>query len=346
MTTGDARGRATCDPADMTQTDDPAARGDLDAGADDAASADPRPVGPARLIANPRAGNGDAVATLAELRAELTAGGLEFDVVRTTATATGQTLARSALDEGIRYLIAVGGDGTVHDVVNGMFEDRRPVAADAVLGVCGAGSGSDFVRNFGLDRPVRVIARHLLSTHTMPIDIGIVEFTNHDGSRSERLFANIAEVGYGAQVVRRAGRMPRLLGRLRYLFAAWASIAAVTPTTAHVSVDFTSRDLDLVELVVANGQFFGGGMKVAPRAIPQDGRLSVLAFTGDRSQVFALTTKLFAGEHLPHPQIVEYQTTACTIRPDEPLLVEADGELLGCTPARFSMIKRSLLLKI
>ncbi len=323
----------------MTQTGEPAP-------ADAPRPLGGRSLGPAMLIVNPTAGDGRIRGVLPQLTAALRAGGLEFDVAETPGPAEATAAARAALDDGIRYLIAVGGDGTLHHVVNGMFVDRTPVADDAVLGVCGTGTGSDFVRNFGLDRSVDVVARHLLSTDTMAIDVGVAEFTTADGARDERLFANIAEVGYGAEVVRRAARLPRRLGRLRYLFAAWAAIAAVARTEAEVSVDFTTRELGLVELVVANGQFFGGGMKVAPRAIPQDGRFSVLAFTGNRSQVFLLTTQLFAGEHLPHPEIVEYQSATCGITTATPLLVEADGEVLGTTPARFSLLKRSLLLKI
>lgn len=323
----------------MTETDDPAP-------VEAQRAADQTPLGPARLIVNPTAGGGRVGSVLSELTAALTAGDLEFDVRQTRSADDAGALARGALDEGIRYLIAVGGDGTVHHVVNGMFAEGEPIAPDAVLGVCAAGTGSDFVRNFGLDRSVAVVARHLLTRHTMTIDVGVAEFTDFAGQRSQRLFANIAEAGYGAEVVKRANRLPRRLGRVRYLLAAWASIAAVTRVQAQVSVDFTTRELPLVELVVANGQFFGGGMKVAPRAIPQDGRFSVLAFTGNRSQVFMLTTQLFAGEHLPHPEIVEYQSATCGVTASEPLLIEADGELLGTTPARFSLLTRSLQLKI
>lgn len=323
----------------MTETHEPAP-------ADPQAAADGAPAGPARLIVNPSAGDGQVRSVLPRLEAALRDGGLDFDVSTTAGSDDAAALARAALDDGIRYLIAVGGDGTVHHVVNGMFRDRRPIAGDAVLGVCATGTGSDFVRNFGLDRPVDVVARHLLGPDTMPIDVGVVEYTTDTGGRGERLFVNIAEAGYGAEVVRFADRLPRRLGRLRYLLAAWASIARMPRTDAEVTVDFTARTLPLVELVVANCQFFGGGMKVAPRAIPQDGRFNVLAFTGDRSQVFLLTTKLFQGEHLPHPQIVEYQSAACSVVAETPLRIDADGEILGFTPARFSMLKRTLRLKI
>lgn len=304
------------------------------------------PLGPARLIVNPTAGNGRVRRMLPRLLTALSERGLEFDVRVTTDKDDTRAAARAALDEGLRYLIAVGGDGTVHYVVNGMFEDRRPLAPDAVLGVCATGTGADFVRSFGLDRPVEVLARHLATTHTFAIDVGVAEFTDFNGRPTERLFANIGEVGYGAEVVRRASRLPRKLGRVRYLLAAWAAIAGMQRSPATVEVDFTTRAVPLVELVAANGQFFGGGMKVAPRAIPQDGRFNVLLFTGRRSQVFLLTTKLFAGEHLPHPEIVEYQSSACAVTTERPMLVEADGELLGTTPARFQLLKRCLNLKI
>lgn len=321
----------------MTQTRDPVP---------DPVSDPPTPLGPARLIVNPVAGNGQVRSVLPRLAAALRDGGMQFDVVETTAVEHARHLARAALDDGVRYLIAVGGDGTVHHVVNGMFEGRKPVADGAVLGVCATGTASDFVRNFGLDRDVDRVARHLLTPHTVAIDVGVAEFVDAAGERAERLFANIAEVGYGADVVRRAAGLPRWLGRLRYLFAAWASIPRVPRAQAKITVDFTTRELPLVELVVANCQFFGGGMKVAPRAIPQDGRFSVLAFTGSRSQVFMLTTKLYTGEHLPHPEIVEYQSSMCAVTTEKPLLVEADGEVLGTTPARFTMLKRTLNLSI
>ena len=312
----------------------------------ESADSRPQPLGPARLIVNPTAGNGQVRKVLPRLVDALRVGGMQVDVTETTAAGQTQHLARAALDEGIRYLIAVGGDGTAHHVVNGMFENRAPVAEGAVLGVCGTGTASDFVRNFGLDRDVDRVARHLLTPHTMLMDVGVAEYIDGEGDRAERLFINIAEAGYGADVVRRAGRMPAWLGRFRYLFAAWASIARVPRTEAEITVDFTSRKLPLVELVAANGQFFGGGMKVAPRAIVQDGRLNVLAFTGSRSQVFMLTTQLYAGEHLPHPEIVEYQSSKCSVTTGTPLLVEADGEVLGTTPARFSLLKRALQLSI
>jgi diacylglycerol kinase (ATP) len=304
------------------------------------------PFGPARLIVNPRSGRGAVGKTLPQLTAALTAKGLEFDIVETTRARHASEAAREALESGIRYLVAVGGDGTVHEVVNGMFDGTTPIRDDAVLGIAPAGSGSDFARTFGLDRKPEVTARHLTSEHTMAIDIGIAEYVDLDGNPGRSLFANIAEAGYGADVVRRAETFPRWFGRLRYLIGAYAAIRSGQRPIATVKVAHTETTAPIVNVVIANCQFFGGAMKVAPRALPDDGKFNVQIFTGQRSQVFTMTTKIFRGEHLPHPDITEYQSATVELAPEPALLVEADGEVLGHTPAKFSIIERALTLKI
>lgn len=315
------------------------------------------PFGPLRLIVNPHAGRGRVGRTLPQLQAALRERDLEHDVVETTGPGDGTRAARQALEEGRRFLVAVGGDGTVHEVVNGMFDVPSPegadagglptpVRADAVLGVVAAGSGCDFVRTFGLDRQPEIVARHMDGDATMSIDVGLAQYVDAAGARATRVFANIAEVGYGAEVVRRAARLPRMLGRSRYLFAAWGAIRGLHRQEAAVTVDHTTAEVPVVNLVVANCQFFGGGMKVAPRALPDDGKFNVQIFTGERSQVFTMTSKIYRGEHLPHPNVVEYQSATAALAPAVPLPVEADGEVLGTTPASFRIAEQVLRLKI
>lgn len=304
------------------------------------------PMGRLCLIVNPRAGNGTVGARLGELRAALDAQGLDHDVAETTGPATAGPAARRALDEGCRYLVAVGGDGTVHEVLNGMFEGDTPVAERAILAVVAAGSGCDFVRTFGLNLPIPRLVRHLATETIQPIDVGVVEYVDLDGRPARRLYANIAEVGYGAECVRRAARYPRRLGRFRYLLAAYGAIRAVERPLTRVAVAHTELTKPIVNVVAANAQFFGGGMKVAPRALPDDGRLNVQVFTGPRSQVFTLTQRMYRGEHLPNPEIAEYQSATVVVEPETPMPVEADGEFLGTTPARFSLLDKALRLKI
>jgi diacylglycerol kinase (ATP) len=305
-----------------------------------------RHFGTARLIVNPRAGKGGVGDALPTLTSELAANGVDVDVVETKDTGHATELARQALDEGVRYLIAAGGDGTVGDVVNGMFEGGAPVAPDAVLAVASHGTGCDFVRNFGLDRKPAMLARHLATEHTMDIDVGCVRYLDDTGAPAERLFVNLAQVGYGAEVARIGRRMPRGLGRVGSLLTAWASIRAVDRTEAAVRVAQGERMLTLVNLIVANGQWFQDGIKVAPRALPDDDRFNVLAFTGERSQVFVMTIPMFKGEHLPNPNIAEWQSKTAEVSPVEPMHVEADSVYLGRTPAEFTLLHRVLRMKI
>jgi diacylglycerol kinase (ATP) len=304
------------------------------------------PFGPMTLIVNAHAGRGAVARGLPALRAALDARGLTHTVTETDGPGAATRAARAALAEGRTYLVAVGGDGTVHEVVNGMFAGGELVHPDAVLAVAATGSGCDFVRTFGLSRPAATLARHFASDAVLPIDVGRATFLDADGRPAERLFVNIAEVGYGAEVVRLAHRLPRWLGRFRYLFAAWGSIRRMHRPEARVVLGHTTQTRSLVNLVVANGQFFGGGMKVAPRALPDDGKFNVQIYFGERSQVFLLTQKMYRGEHVPNPKISEYQSPIVEVEVPEPLPVEADGELLGTTPATFALLERALRLKI
>lgn len=305
------------------------------------------PFGTLHLIANPKSGSGAVRKTMPELRRLLDEHELDHEVHLTTGPGHATELARTIVQGGGRYIAAVGGDGTVHEVVNGLLDaDGQPIAADIVLAVVRAGSGGDFARTFGLDRPVeRLVRRHLTGTATMPLDVGHVTYIK-DGREESCFFVNIAEVGWGADVVRRAAKLPRFVGRVRYLISALAAVRAANPQQVALVLEKTTANIGMVELVVANGQFFGGGMKVAPRALPDDGLFNVLAFTGGKAQVFTLTPKLFQGEHLPNPRIAEWQSSTASVAPEEPMLVEADGEVLGTTPASFTVVDKPLVLKI
>ncbi len=307
------------------------------------------PFGTLHLIVNPRSGSGSARKAVPELTRLLDAEGIAHEVHTTRGRGDATAIARRLVEGEGRYIAAVGGDGTVHEVVNGLLHhDGTAVRSDAVLAVISAGSGGDFARTYGLDRPVdRLVRRHLATTDTLSLDVGrVVYAATGTGEETQRFFVNIAEVGWGAEVVRRAERLPRFIGRVRYLLAAYGAIRAVNRQEVTLDLGKVQPHVPLVELVVANGQFFGGGMKVAPRALPDDGLFNVLAFTGNRSQVFTLSPKLYQGEHLPNPQIAEWQSETVSLAPADPMLVEADGELLGTTPAAFDVIRRPLTLKI
>jgi diacylglycerol kinase (ATP) len=297
------------------------------------------------IIANPRAGRGRVGEELPELERQLLAHRLAHRILETEGPGHATELARTALAEGIRFVVAVGGDGTVQEVVNGMVDQDRPVAADAVLGVVAAGSGSDFVRTFGLPGDAARAVRHLEGDRLYRIDVIRAEFRDGE-DRRRRYVPNIAEVGLGAEVVRRAQRLPRRLGRSRYFWGFWLSVGRYRPCPVRVGVDRKSFDGVANNVVVANCQFYGGGMKISPRSYPGDGLIDVQISTGPKSEAFTLLPKIYRGEHVPHPHIKEMRGREIRVDAERPLPVEGDGEVLGTTPATFTVLPEVLALKI
>ena len=300
------------------------------------------PFGPLVIIANPRSGRGRVEAALPEIERILQDQGLAYRVVRTTHPGHATQAARDALRAGERYLVAAGGDGTVHEVANGMIEDGRPLAADAVLGVVAAGSGCDFARSFGLPGDAVRAAHHLAGDRVRPIDVGSI--TCADGTT--RYFVNIAEAGLGGAVVARAARLSPLLRGARYACGFWLTLPGFRPATVRLDADGQAFEWRAFNVVVANCRFYGGGMQISPKSQPDDGALDVLVMTGPKSDAFTTIPKVYKGTHLPHRNIAELPAVSLRIEADPPFPVEADGETLGTTPASFGIIPGAIRLKL
>ena len=305
----------------------------------------PSPFGPLVLIANPNSGKGRVGQELPEIERQLNSLGLRSRIVQTEGPGHATRLAREALEAGERFIVAAGGDGTVQEIVNGMLRDDRPVDDQAVLGVVAAGSGSDFVRTFGLPGDSIRSVRHLAGDLLYPIDVIRIDYRDADGPAT-RYCPNIAEAGLGGAVVARARRLPRWIGRTRYFLGFWLSLGGFRPAEMKVRVDRKEFSGRANNVVVANCQFYGAGMKISPRSYPGDGALDVQISHGPKSEAFTLIPKIYRGEHLPHPNIAEFRGRVVTVDAERPLPVEADGEVLGTTPATFTVLPQVILLKI
>ena len=300
------------------------------------------PFGPLVLIANPNAGRGTVSKALPRVENVLRNKNLAYRIVRTTHPGHATEAARQALSDGERYLVAVGGDGTVHEVVNGMIEDGQPVAPDAVLGVVAAGSGCDFVRSFGLPADAAQAAERLTGDRVRTIDVGTV--TCADGTT--RCFVNIAEAGLGGAVVARAANLGKLLGGARYAAGFWLTLPRFRPAAVRLDANGQYHAWRAFNVVVANCRFYGGGMQISPNSDPGDCLLDILVMTGPKSDSFTTLPKVYKGAHLPHRNIAELRAARLTIEAEPGFQVEADGELLGMTPASFGIIPGAIRLKV
>jgi YegS/Rv2252/BmrU family lipid kinase len=314
-----------------------------------------------QMIVNPKAGRGAIGRALPRIKEVVEAEELEYTIVETDKPGHAEQLARDAVKSGCTFIVAVGGDGTVHEVVNGMMGEAGPVAPDVVLGVVPSGSGSDFIKTFGLPTVPEEAARNLAGKNVWgALDIARVRYRGADGKETMRWFANIAEAGIGAHVVLAAAKMPRWLGGRAYRLAAMRALIGYKPQAAHL--EFNGRkgrgvrpDTPLepgthsgtvTMVVIANGQFYGGGLRVAPRAIPSDGMLDVLVGEGTKREALRALRKMPMGLHVPSKQFAEYLVDRVTLDGPEPLLIEADGEPLGTTPAVFDLVKGAIRLKV
>jgi diacylglycerol kinase (ATP) len=305
----------------------------------------PSSFGPLVLIVNPAAGRGRVGSQLQQVEQTLTAKGLPYRIFKTSGPGDATRAAREALEAGERFIVAMGGDGTVHEVVNGMLQDDRLINPNAVLGVVAAGSGSDFVRTFGLPEDAVRACNHLEGPNLYQIDVGKVTYTTPRGQAS-RYFPNIAEAGLGGAVVARAARLPARLGGAKYFAAFWLTLPGFKPAPVTVQADRRTFEGKAHNVVVANCQFYGGGMKISPRSWPGDGYLDVLVMNGPKSDSFTILPKVYRGEHLPHKGIVEFRAKQIRVESERPLQIEADGEILGMTPATFEALPEALWMKV
>jgi diacylglycerol kinase (ATP) len=303
------------------------------------------PLGPILLIANPAAGLRRG-AVLARTVDALNARGLDHRVVLTRGPGDATRFAREAVGRGQRFLVAAGGDGTVHEVVNGLIDSAtgRPYG-EAILGVVPGGSGCDLVRSYTAGASLEQLVAHLDGDGLQRIDVGRVRLLGLDGRERVRLFVNIAEAGFGGAVTQRANRLPRFLGATRYLLAVFASLRQLSMVPTTVSTDAGQIRSPLCNIVVANGRFFGGNMRVAPHALLDDGCFDVQVWQGTAGHALVKTGKVRRGEHLTDPAFRELRSTTVQVDADRPLVVEADGEVLGTTPASFDLLPGALHLK-
>lgn len=304
------------------------------------------PFGDLVAIVNPHAGKGRVGAELPELERTLRARGLRYRIALTSGPGDATRMAAEALADGTRFIVAVGGDGTVHEVVNGMFDDGAPRVEGAVLGVVAAGSGCDLIRTFGLPGDASRACVHLQGENTYPLDIGRMRLTGAGGD-VERYFVNVAEAGLGGAVARRAERLPRRMGQSRYFVGFWLTLPGYRMSQVRVASGRQVYEGPAYAIIIGNAQFYGGGMRISPRSYPGDGVLDVLIFKGPKSDAFTLLPQIYRGAHVPHDHVEEFRVReSVTIESDRPIEIEADGELLGTTPATIEVLPHPILLKL
>ena len=307
----------------------------------DPARSGPLPYGPPFLIGDPTAARRD----LTLLRRALAGSGVVAEAAVARPVERAGAIAARALEDGHRFLVAVGSDRLAHALLRVLVHPTGPRWPDAVLGLAGLGR-QDLSATFGLPDEPHKLARHLLGPNLFLADVGRARWRGPDGTQRVGVFANAAELGYPAEV---SARTPAVAaaGRVGRLAAALGSLLVSRSTPARLEVDHTAVELRLAGLVVANGQFSMGRMKVAPRALPDDGRMSVIAFQGEPLGIYARSRNVYYGDHVPHPSIREYQSRRVAVETAEPLALALDGwRVAGGPPVGIDVLEQALRIKV
>ncbi len=299
----------------------------------------------ARAIVNPAAGGRSTHREWPLIKKHLTDKGLLFDYVYTEGIGHAIELAREAANTGYRYLIAVGGDGTVNEVVNGILNSTG--SHNTLLGIVSAGTTCSFARSIGIPLDPLSSCQLLTSQNRLSIDVGIVEYTS-EGQNLHRYFVNEADVGLGATVVEASKHITNYFGRkinyLPHVIGGFASLISYKNKRITLCVEDETEDVfDCAMLVIANGTHFGGGMQIAPDAKPNDGLLDMVIF-GDmgKSELLKIWPMTYKGRHVSHHKVRTLKIRNVAIQCAEKILVEADGELLGEGPVSFSVVPSAL----
>ncbi|MEO8549620.1 MAG: diacylglycerol kinase family protein, partial [Kofleriaceae bacterium] len=202
-----------------------------------------------------------------------------FDDVHTKAPGDATLLSREALRGGAERIVAIGGDGTVNEVINGFFEHGAAVAPDASFALIPYGTGGDFRRSLELPTETIEAAKVIAANHTKRIDVGRLDFVATDGHPATRMFANIASFGVSGVVDRLVNESGKKLGgKLSFMFASVRATWSYKNQRVQLVFDGTDRaELSINTVAVANGKYFGGGMKVAPAAELDDGTFEVVS---------------------------------------------------------------------
>lgn len=267
----------------------------------------------------------------------------------TTRSGEAEAITREAVKSGVARVVAVGGDGTLNEVVNGYLDrSGRAVEESAAIGLMPSGTGSDFRRSVGIN-DWRDAIQALLESKARLIDAASITFRDASGAEASRAFINIASFGLGGEVSAHVNRwrksLPRLIGgRARFTAAAIRALESFKSKSVKVEIDDSRRiEISSNLIVIANGRFAGGGMKLAPQAELEDGLLDVIMTDrATRLDVIRELPRIRRGGYLKNPKVITARAREAVIESDEPMAIDVDGEMVGFTPAWVKVLPQAV----
>jgi len=306
-----------------------------------------------KVVVNPYSANGTTAAQWGDKSALLKQKIGSFDAELTTRPREATLIVQKALQNGYDRIIGVGGDGTVNEVINGFFQDGKPINPDAAFSFIMTGTGGDFRRTVGISRNIDEAISQIADGSIKKIDIGKMKYTTFDGNQEHVYFDNIASFGMSGLVDQIANTSvvskftKKIGGTFAFFFASFLALLSYKNKTVQLDIDGKVYENMTIRVVsMANGQYFGGGMWIAPKAVIDDGLLEIVVLGNiSRFRSVLLQGKVYKGEHLGMEDVFRLQGKKIIATSNEEVLVEADGEPFGKLPATFEILPQAINLK-
>jgi len=286
----------------------------------------------AAVVVNPASGNGKSVKRWPEIAEALKAEGLSFVYKFTEKAGDATDLTRRYLQEGYELIISVGGDGTGNEVINGFFDHGKAVQKNSAVAFIPTGTGSDLVRTAGVPKINTEAVKHIIRSPVRPVDLGKVTYLDNQGAQITRYFINIAGLGLDGDTVNRVNRTSKALGGfISFLWGTVISLLFYRNQNMTITVDgeLVCRE-PVTVVVIGNGRYFGGGMKIAPHVEMDDGLFDIVILHSlTKKDLLLNLPRVYRGTHLGHPCITSLRGRNITVSSTGNALLNLDGEQPG-----------------
>ena len=297
------------------------------------------------VIVNPNAGKRKGEKDWLEIAAQLTVAGIEYASVFTEHRGHAVDLTRKYVENGYRNIIVVGGDGTLNEVVNGIFTQAHIPTDKITLAMIPVGTGNDWCRMYNIPGDYKQAIRLITNRKIFTQDTGTIKYISTEGEEKTRYFINMAGMGFDALVTKKTNKQKELgkSNPMSYVVNILSSLFVYTSTKVTILLDGEKVVSDIFSMSVGICQYNGGGMKQAPDALPDDGLfdLTLIKPIG-KFKIIRNIIKLFDGSFTRLPEVSTFRSSKIIIHSEPPMFMEADGESLGHTPFVFNILRQSL----
>lgn len=276
------------------------------------------------FIVNPIAGKGSSLKAIPRIERYCEKQNIKFQIIKTQYAGHATKLAREASTLGYDLVIAVGGDGTLLEVANGLLGSPVP------LGVIPSGTGNDFARSIGVPSNVEQALDYITTNQSTPIDVGKI---------GDICFINVASVGFDAEIAKDVIKLRKFMpGKISYYITTLLKVFSYRFKNVQIEVDGNKMDFNILLIAIANGCYYGGGMKVNPNGHIEDGYLDIIVITAlPRFKIPLLFSKFIKGDYLKLPYVKIYKARKVKIHSEKTLPVNTDGDIKAQTPSEFSI---------